>query len=762
MSETANGASSITTIATAPAHLIPQQRSVSPVMSSANKLSLSRPPLPFRRAPIISSSGGAFTSYVRRRGEPDGGRTDAESGAAIVSARVAAAVAAASASHMAGAAAMDSSQTNTTDSELSDGYTSQTLNKFEPKPKMGFSSLRAPVKVGRPGGGGESDAAFTPSPPVTMDSNVSLALAHQTRIRNLYSAGFAPGNDAAALAMAAAVGQHHQQQQQQHQQHHQQHNANHMIARRPDSSSSASSTTDWEGSGHATVLRRANQQTHQQVLPPLPPPRQTMPLVDSLRPLAPLAPVYNNLGLKQQIAGHSKLVSAAGGGGPALESTSSDSDFERGGFETTAAAAATSSGMSNPNNLLRHGGGGRLKIKPLQQFLGRNITDHTMDFMERFGNGGASAAHHHRSADQPHQQQQPQQQQQQQQPAGPTGMPTKSARNKASSNGSTSNAAQMPDNDGHHHALGFSANNLYFSPADSDPMMDTKKEMLLAIKGSKDIKISATHNKTVQDSIMRHMNREMTPTISEVYHERSLGLGLAPPLSKLLLSKNYDDAETGLGAVSANSSTMLKETVNDLDINNAASMAVAMAGAVPVASSSAATSTPHKDMCKMCNSPADMMCGCKTGTTKKKASSKPWLSNVLPNMHKTNNDQSSADLLVDRQSGKKTNNSSSESQNAAAAAAIVTKESAVCVATLTRNVEAAASSNAAGHEGIKRSNSPFSDLSRRDDGDGRSVADSQCSGNYSKVDISGAVAQKQQQLLRAKFAAMKMTSDDKS
>lgn len=30
------------------------------------------------------------------------------------------------------------------------------------------------------------------------------------------------------------------------------------------------------------------------------------------------------------------------------------------------------------------------------------------------------------------------------------------------------------------------------------------------------------------------LTRELTPTISDVYHERNLGLGLAPPLSKLL------------------------------------------------------------------------------------------------------------------------------------------------------------------------------------------------------------------------------------
>ncbi|XP_046738072.1 tetratricopeptide repeat protein 28 isoform X1 [Diprion similis] len=97
--------------------------------------------------------GGAFASYVRHRGEPDGKTTEA--------------------------------------------------------PNIPIS------QQSRSNCGGESDAAFTPSPPIALNLN------HQTRIRNLYS----------------------------------------DQNPRPGSSSS-SSATDWE-SGHATVLRR-------QPLPPLP------------------------------------------------------------------------------------------------------------------------------------------------------------------------------------------------------------------------------------------------------------------------------------------------------------------------------------------------------------------------------------------------------------------------------------------------------------------------------------------------------------
>lgn len=44
------------------------------------------------------------------------------------------------------------------------------------------------------------------------------------------------------------------------------------------------------------------------------------------------------------------------------------------------------------------------------------------------------------------------------------------------------------------------------------------------------------------------MNREATPTISEVYHERNIGLGLAPPLSQLLLP-TPDNEDTLLSEV---------------------------------------------------------------------------------------------------------------------------------------------------------------------------------------------------------------------
>jgi len=83
--------------------------------------------------------------------------------------------------------------------------------------------------------------------------------------------------------------------------------------------------------------------------------------------------------------------------------------------------------------------------------------------------------------------------------------------------------------------VAFNPASLYFSPAESELLGESKQPL-----EETPVKPSA---KCIQDSIMRHMNRELTPSISELYHERSLGLGLAPPLSKLLLNPNYEEQE---------------------------------------------------------------------------------------------------------------------------------------------------------------------------------------------------------------------------
>lgn len=127
-------------------------RSISPVgtVKSLNlNLKMPRQTLLSSHRPTILSSGSAFTSYVRkRRGEPDGGQTEAETNATA-------------------AVSMLTNIELNTDSDISDGfgYSAQTINKFDVKStKMSYPILRAPIKVRRPGGN-ESDAG------ISIDSN---------------------------------------------------------------------------------------------------------------------------------------------------------------------------------------------------------------------------------------------------------------------------------------------------------------------------------------------------------------------------------------------------------------------------------------------------------------------------------------------------------------------------------------------------------------------------------------------------------------
>ncbi|KAI8120441.1 Tetratricopeptide repeat protein 28 [Lucilia cuprina] len=592
-------------------------------------MGLTLPPLPINRSRLISNGSGAFISYVRRRGEPDGGRTDNESTPA-------------SASSSSGVLypTLDSSLNNTTDSELSDGYISQSHITKTNACRLGPATLRGPIRVSRPGGGGESDAAFTPSPPVTnqnpVDPNVSLALAHQTRIRNLYSgSGMGYLGDNVIPEMSAVPPTNNN--------------------RRPDSSSSASSTTDWEGSGHATVLRRGG------LMPPLPPPRQNMPLVDSLRPLAPMAPVYNNLG---QSVGPANTASGT------LDSNSSESDFERG---------------------LKVGQMSHFRLKPkiklgsAQTSVAARVNKEHALFMDRLSvrtevNTLASTA------------------------TAVAGSSTTVNNNNTAGSRKPINLPEDEDN-----ALVFNASNLYFSQADNDLLQEAKKDLSSStasgLTNSSNINSQGavaneavkTNQKTIQDSIMRHMNREMTPTISEVYHERNLGLGLAPPLSKLLLSKNYDESETCKTTPNNNSNALksLVDAVSEMELSGASSTSsVSTANTKTLNTQSSSNSATAKDVCSICGEPADIICRCKAATVQKKSNLKPWLSNVPSSIVKAS-DLTTADNL-ERQ----------------------------------HKIRTSVTSNIAN---LKRAPSPFNEFCRRDEGDGRSVADSQCSSNYKNI-----------------------------
>ncbi|EDW00196.1 GH12733 [Drosophila grimshawi] len=519
------------------------------------------------QSPLPLHPRSAFISYVRRRGEPDGG------------------------------GGLDSSLANTTDSEhsLSDGYATQ-AGSSQPAPRLGYASLRGPVRVSRPGGGGESDAAFTPSPPVT-DPSLSLALAHQTRIRCLYAQPGAAASSSSSATQPPQV------------------NTN----RRPDSSSSASSTTtDWEGSGHATVLRRgaaagAQQQQHlqqklqqqlqhqqhlqqqqqqQQQQPPLPPPRPG---------------VYHNLG------------------------------------------------RSKP----------KIKLGSAQSSLAARVNKEHALFMDRLSVRTELNA-----------------------PAvsGATSGGTSGANVVGSSGGRGKAALALTDEE-----VAYNPASLYFSPADNEGLLgcDSKQEPEAPVKPSA---------KCIQDSIMRHMNRELTPSISELYHERSLGLGLAPPLSKLLLSPNYEEQEVAAtlndsSVQSASNAAAIKtlvDAVNELELSGSSSGATipTVVGGERVEESSAVSGAVDSVLpsCSICGEQGDVVCRCKAATMQKKATLKPWLSNVPASSLVQASELTTADILERRL------------------------------------------------ETVVPGSAPFAaELCRRDEGDGRSVADSQCSSNYKRV-----------------------------
>lgn len=520
--------------------------------------------------PLPLHPRSAFISYVRRRGEPDGG------------------------------GGLDSSLANTTDSEhsLSDGYATQV---GAAAPRLGYASLRAPVRVSRPGGGGESDAAFTPSPPVT-DPSLSLALAHQTRIRCLYAQPGAAPAAAGALPPTSASG---------------------SNGHRPDSSSSASSnTTDWEGSGHATVLRRgaaagAQQQQlqqPQQQQPPLPPPRP---------------PVYHNMG---------------------------------------------AGGRSKP----------KIKLGSAQSSLAARVNKEHALFMDRLsvrtelgggggGGGGAGAG------------------------AAVAGAAGVAAGASVAGSGAVVGAASRKPlllSEEEANGVSFNSAGLYFSPAESELLGESKQPL-----EETPVKPSA---KCIQDSIMRHMNRELTPSISELYHERSLGLGLAPPLSKLLLNPNYEEQEVAAAGEASEAAAIksLVDAVNELELSGSSSGAtmptvVVAGGASGESESSSAVAGAAASLgqpsacCPICGEHADVVCRCKAATLQKKATlKKPWLSNVPASSLVQASELTTADILERR---------------------------------LETSLPSATSA-------------PFAaELCRRDEGDGRSVADSQCSSNYKRV-----------------------------
>lgn len=572
-----------------------QQRSISPVgtVKSLN-MSVVRPPIPVRRAPFLGSGGSAFISYVRKRGEPDGGRPDNEPPPPPV---------------------VNMLNSHRTDSDSSDFYQPTGVNLMDYRHRLSYSNMPT-LKIGRPGGGGESDATFTPSPPVpqsTENPNVSLALAHQTRIRTLYS-----GNSKGKSNTSDDITVH--------------------SGFRPDSSSSTSSATDWEISGHATVLRRSNQ--GQINMPPLPPPRPNGHGLENVTE-------FNKIGMK-------RLPKSTISGGNIIES-SSESEFEKGmenQFTSSPAVAQTQSA------------GGRTKpsrLKVLQQHLLPRKLAEQFSFMDRLSvrteinGGGHSKSSTHKQME------------------------------------------TIPDEET---TLSHGMNNLYVNPPDMDgiqPPPDVAKTKSTTKTNSKEHKVKTSKHKQHQDTIlMRHLNLQMKPSISDVYHERNLGLDLAPSLSKLLLTKNYDN-ETA-----ANNKSNSNEYITEVDMN----------------CGSGASSGMHLiDRCNKCKGQPDILCSCRQGTVSSGSStgsgsnsgftkkSKPWITNITSNLIQTT-ELTTSDFLEGKGKMKRVSEGGQ---------------------TLAHKRNSALSG------------SPFTDMSRRDEGDGRSVADSQCSGTYkTAADIAAA------------------------
>lgn len=164
---------------------------------------------------------------------------------------------------------------------------------------------------------------------------------------------------------------------------------------------------------------------------------------------------------------------------------------------------------------------------------------------------------------------------------------------------------------------------------------------------------------------VRHMSGELTPTISEVYHERNIGLGLAPPLAELLLA---EESKTEMRAASS-SENLLLQNLEKLGLLGDAS------------------------------ENEERWCGTN--------SSRPWLSAPPLETDMQGSDLTTAEIIERQTKFKKDAEPKRKEENA---------------------YELKPKEETPGPSGIeKRSVSPFSEMSRRDEGDGRSIADSHSS-----------------------------------
>lgn len=520
---------------------------------------------------MTTSSRSAFTSYQKRRGEPDGGHEEVSTAQAP----------------------KPQPTFENTDSELSDGYATQKmLAKYS---DLGYGGIRGNPKICRPGGGRESDATFTPSP---IDNNVSMALAHQTKIRNLYT------NISEATSANVPV--------------------NKTGSRRPDSSSSASSAAEqnWD-SGHATVLRRANNGNATTL--PMPATRQLLPIVDNLRPTAP---VYNNLmmqcGLKKSLM---------------MESTSSDSE----GWVPSQT---------------------RTKIKLHQQFIQQAHQQHHQNASHYQDMPSVSVAKLKEQFN---------------------FIDRLSVRTEAAKSSATlsKKAIIKANEDG----MNLSGNSLYFSPAelqntttnlvddDAGPSSviqhatthahhkSSKETKMSSAGASNTLNSATTSKKNIQDSILRHMSREMAPTISDVYHERNIGLISAPPLSKLLMT-NYEENETQQIAqtqpTASSPTSGLNKLMNAIDLGE--EITNCTSSTAKLLSCGGASNSDEDYSVSVEDEAASSQTTMKSVANKKSFSSVPWLSSINTENIVKPSDLTTAEIL-EHQKIKSTSSSSSNSDH---------------------------------------------------------------------------------------------------
>ena len=433
------------------------------VSSDKNSLSPSPPPPvpipPFpapRKSDLVLDGSGAFSSYARNRGEPDGRQAQADS------------------------------------------PTSSTVSGYQPKAgggggglvDMGPSLPPPPPQqqllhssIYHHQKGRESDCNFTPSPVSSINgmmprygvaaNSFTINSSHDTPRSNNSSSTYSPGGGSSGLAggrLTAKV----------------KHGPSPLS--RPESCSSSGSMNDWEA-GQATTMVRRHQHHPQPSLSKLSPGVTNPASVSGLglgfrkylQQQQPTA-IYENSELLEMGRGVSNLNNNEGQVVPSVRSVFT----EAGGYNLAAnsSAAASPSSSTNPND--------KLSIRAEMNRSAKVVT-------RKEAAGGAAADGRLEpgvTTRIP--------------PTGGSNSPRASTLNFPRSSGSTGAAVDSGAAGG----------------------VIVRQENL---GGEHSIK------EHIMSSQMRRINRELP--ISEVYHERSLGLGLAPPLSKLIMSNNIAVAQ---------------------------------------------------------------------------------------------------------------------------------------------------------------------------------------------------------------------------